>query len=146
MPARGAVDVPRTGRLLTVAAAAVLLPAGGVAQYALSDAHRRHDPQHGLQQLDLLSLDESAPGVAPPPDGLPLVLVFCDGCTPPAVEGARVVVSRDRALARRYGLGVPASPGYALVDGDGDVRYRTYDPGLSEHEVEIQVLVDELRE
>ena len=137
------MPVPR--RLLAAAAAAVLLPVAGVAEYQLSDAHARHDPQHGLQQIDLLYLDEPAPGVTPAPDGSPLLLVFCNGCALPDVDGARVLVSDDAALARRYGLGAPDSPGYALVDGDGDVRYRSYDPGLGAHEVEIQVLVDGLR-
>ena len=138
-----AVEVPGPRRLLVAAALAVLVPLAGVTEYLLSDAHARHDPQHGLQQIDLLYLDEPAPGVTP--DGSPLVLVFCDGCTPPHVDRARVVVSDDRALARRYGLGAPGSRGYAVIDGDGDVRYRSYDPGLGAHEVEIQVLVDGLR-
>ena len=138
--------MPGARRLLAAAALALLLPAAGVTEYLLSDAHAGHDPQHGLQQVDLLYLDEPAPGVTPAPDGSPLVLVFCRGCVLPDVDGARVVVSDDRALARRYGLGAPSSPGYALVDGDGDVRYRTYDPELGAHEVEIQVLVDGLLE
>ncbi|MCW2608420.1 MAG: hypothetical protein JWO60_3113, partial [Frankiales bacterium] len=135
---RHLVDARR--RLLLQAGAAVLGPVLGISAYVLSPGHAGHDPQHGLQQLDLLYLDEPAPGV--PATGRPVVLVFCDGCTPPEVTGAAVEVRDDPALAARYGLGAPGRRGYALVDGRGRVRYRTYDPGLGEHGVEIQTLVD----
>ena len=92
--------------------------------------------------FDLLYLDEPAPGVTPEPDGDPLVLVFCTGCPLPDVDGARVVLSDDRALAARYGLGAPGRTGYALVDARGQVRYRTYDPRPGQHGTEIQTLVD----
>lgn len=129
-------------RLLLQALAAVALPALGVGAYLASDAHARHDPRHGLQQLDLLFLDEPAPGVRA--TGRPLLLVFCDGCDLPDVDGADVQRRDDPALARRYGLGAPGRPGYALVDASGNVRYRTYDPHLGTHETEIQTLVDGL--
>lgn len=128
--------------LLLGAALAVLVPTAGVLAYTTSDRQALLDPQRSLQQLDLLHLDEPAPGVTA--TGRPLVLVFCDGCTPPDLERADVVVRDDPALARQYGLGAPGRAGYALVDADGDVRYRTYDPGLAEHVKEIQTLVDGL--
>lgn len=128
--------------LLVQAAAAVLLPALGVGLYLSSDSHAGHDPRHGLQQLDLLYLDEPAPGVAA--TGRPQLLVFCDGCRLPAVEGADVRLLDDPELARQYGLGAPGRSGYALVDSRGRVRYRTYDPQPGTHETEIQTLVDGL--
>lgn len=50
----------------------------GVATYLNSSAHELHDPNHGLQQLDLLYLDQPAPGrgqlgIEP---GRPAVVVF----------------------------------------------------------------------
>lgn len=125
-------------RLLLQGAAAVLLPAAGVLAHVADDDGR--DPVRSLQQLDLLYLDEPAPGLVP--TGTPVVLVFCDGCELPDVARATVDVRDDRALARRYGLGAPGLSGYALVDGDGRVRYRTYDPHLGDHGIEIQTLVD----
>ena len=126
---------------------AVLGAATGVALYVASDAHSRHDPRHELQQLDLLYLDEPAPGL----DGLgvrsgtPAIVVFCSGqCPLPDLEGAQVVRSNDLELAGRYALGAGARTGFALIDRAGDVRYRSYDPAPHEHEPELQTLVDAL--
>jgi hypothetical protein len=57
-------------------------------------------------------------------------------------------VTDDPELARRYGVvteGGQLGPGYALIDPAGNVRYRTFDPGLGEHEDEIEILVDSVR-
>jgi hypothetical protein len=130
-------------RLLGSAVAAVLLPVAGVTAYVTSDAHARHDPVHALQQLDLLYLDEPAPGVAVPRDGRPVLLLLCEGCRVPEVVRATVVVRADPALAARYGI-PGGRTGYALVDRHGHVRYRTVDPDPAAHAREIQTLLDGL--
>lgn len=127
-------------RLLLQAAVAVLVPVLGVTVHVL--LRGGIDPNGNLQQLDLLYLDEPAPGLTA--TGTPVVLVFCEACDPPDVERAIVDVRDDPALARQYGLGAPGARGYALVDGRGRVRYRTYDPDLEDHAREIQTLVDGL--
>jgi hypothetical protein len=43
---------------LIVAAVVVAVAAAGVLVYLTSELHLRHDPQHALQQLDALYLDE----------------------------------------------------------------------------------------
>jgi hypothetical protein len=136
--------VPPLARLLGGALGAVLLPVVGVAGYAVSDHAAREDPQRGLQQLDLLFLDEPAPGLAATgaPPGQVTVLLFCADCAAPRVTGGAVVRVRDPGLARQYGLGAPGRPGYAVVDAGGRVRYRTYDPHPGAHDVEVQTLVD----
>lgn len=140
----------RKGRvgLLLGAGCAWVVAAAGVAVYLTSPAHAVHDPQHALQQLDAFSLDEPAPGLGRL--GLtsgPAVLLFCEACPAPAVRGASVVRTTDRELARAYsliGAGGRVGPGYALVDGRGRVRYRTFDPAPAEHLQELQPLVDAL--
>jgi hypothetical protein len=127
-------------------AATAVVAAAGVAHYLTSAAHELHDPTHGLQQLDLLYLDEPAPGrrqldIEP---GRPAVVVFCESeCPLPQLDTARVVRSTDPQLAARYALVDDGriGPGYALVDAQGNVRYRTFDPGLARHEPEIRILV-----
>lgn len=115
-----------------------------------------HAPVPGLQQLDLLHLDEPAPlldrlGVEA---GRPAVVVVCEACDAPRDLGVpvQVVVTADEAVARAYALarpgvaqGVVPGPGYAVVDGAGHVRYRTFDPDLTEHGEEIRRLLDALR-
>ena len=121
----------------------------GVLGYLGSPAHARHDPFHALQQFDAFYLDEPAPardelGVQP---GRPAVVFFCDqACDIPTVRGAQVLRSSAPAVARKYALLTEdgrVGPGYALIDSTGQLRYRTFDPGL--HEREIQVLVDALQ-
>ncbi len=119
--------------------------------YVQSPAHARHDPDHALQQLDLLYLDEPAPGAAQLglAPGRVTLLLFCGTCEEPQLDGADVrrvtdpELAADYALRRRSGR---VGPGYALVDGRGRVRYRTYDPRPAEHLREVQPLVDALRD
>lgn len=125
----------------------MLLPVVGVIAYVTGPGHARSDPQLDLQQLDLLYLDEPAPGLAQTgaPAGRVVLLLFCGRCPPPDVVGAAVVRVRDPGLARAYGLGAAGRPGYALVDARGRVRYRSYDPRPGAHSVEVQTLLDGLR-
>lgn len=122
----------------------------GVAAYLTSDAHRLHDPNQALQQLDAFYLDEPAPGyrrlgLRP---GTPALLVFCTNCQPPSRLAAQVRVIDDVALARRYALRRSSGrlgPGYAVIDARGRVRYRTFDPGLGTHRQEIEILLERAR-
>jgi hypothetical protein len=126
---------------------AVLAAATGVALYLASPGHSRHDPQHHLQQVGLLYLDEPAPGLTQVGfrAGTPAVLVFCpDDCPLPELEGAQVLRSEDPVLARQYALGAGGRTGFALVDPGGNVRYRSYDPAPQQHVPELQTLVDAL--
>ncbi len=106
-------------------------------------------PDSGLLQVDVLSLHERVPGVVPV-DGLPsMYVVTCPGAPDHARELAPrygLVVSRDADLARRLALPRATScyPGYALVDREGFVRYRSYDPGWQDHAQEQQILLDAL--
>lgn len=137
---------PGEGRAAVLGGAvAVLVAGGGVGVYVSSPEHGRHDPQHSLQQLDLLYLDQPAPGAAAlgVRPGTPAVVVFCSGACPlPQLTGAQVLRSGDPALARAYALGAGGRTGYALIDPDGRLRYRSYDPSVEEHEAEVQALVD----
>ncbi|MCU1692090.1 MAG: hypothetical protein JWM64_1181 [Frankiales bacterium] len=126
-------------RLVLSAVAAVLLPVAGVTSYLQSADHARHDPVHALQQLDLLYLDEPAPGVPVPADGRPVLLLLCSGCRAPAVRGATVLVRPE--LSRDYGV-TGGRAGYAVVDRRGHVRYRTVDPEPAAHAQEVQTLLD----
>jgi hypothetical protein len=131
-------------------AATAVLAVAGVTLYLNSEAHELHDPEHSLQQLDLLYLDEPAPGLAELgfDPGSPAVLVFCSiACPLPGISGAQVIRSQDPALAAQYALLTRSGrigPGYALVDAEGTLHYRTFDPGLADHEPEIQILVEGL--
>lgn len=111
-----------------------------------------HDsaPDHGLLQLDVLSLHERVPGVEPV-DGKPtMVVLACRGSSelPPAYG---VVVHRPSEPAfagLAAALALPRArsceAGYALVDRAGFVRYRSYDPGWASHTDEQQILLDAL--
>ena len=122
----------------------------GVGAYLTSDAHRLHDPNQALQQLDAFYLDEPAPdyrrlGLRP---GTPALLVFCTDCRPPSRLAAQVRVIDSAALARRYALlrnSGRLGPGYAVIDTRGRVRYRTFDPGLGAHRQEIETLLERAR-
>lgn len=120
----------------------------GCLLYLGSDQRAHEDPHLALQQLDLLYLDQPAPAaVAALVEGGPALVVVCDGCTAPAVTGARVVTTDDPAVARALALVRPdgtTGTGYGMLDGAGRLRYRTYDPGVAQHRAEIQVLLDGL--
>lgn len=116
-------------------------------------------PDSGLRQLDVLTLHEKVPGVSPVA-GRPTVVVAPSTCPAQArAEVARsgrrdglppqygLVVLQDPALVRALALGrslTSCLPGYALVDSQGYVRYRTYDPGLADHIDEQRVLLEAL--
>lgn len=106
-------------------------------------------PDASLWQIDLLYLDEVAPfaeelGLG----GEPTLLVVCSTCDPSAVEQRTMYPTRltdDPDVARAYGLlrtGGVVGPGYAIIDADARVRYRTFDPGLVDHAQEIEILLD----
>lgn len=83
--------------------------------------------------------------------GLPLtvglVVVTADGTGPP-VPAARYQADPDGALARALALPRAAgrcAPGYAIVDGRSDVRYRSYDPRYGEHGLEQAILLEEVQ-
>lgn len=121
-----------------------------------------HDsaPDGGLRQLDALTLHERVPG-AGAIDGRPTLLLAPSTCpaqgrlllhrygTRAGVpRDFRVGVLRDPAVVRALALGRSLTgclPGYALVDGAGFVRYRSYDPGLGSHADEQRVLLEHLR-
>lgn len=123
----------------------------GVLAYLLSPGHGL-TPNPGLRQLDLLYLDEPATGLAQlgVQPGRAAVVVFCSqDCELPQISGAQVLRSSDHALAAQYALTTDTGrvgPGYALIDPNGQLRYRTFDPAPGEHATEIQVLVDAVRE
>ena len=130
-------------------------------------------PDGGLQQLDVLVVHERVPGLAPV-SGRPTI-VFTAGRCPgpgrlavarrnepghlgpayamavlggPPLAGAVVVPDPGGRLTGLLALGQSLSrcqPGYALVDGAGFVRYRTYDPHPEDHAAEESVLLENLR-
>lgn len=127
----------------------VVVALAGVSLYVCSAAHQQHDPRQALQQLDLLYLDEPAPSVGELsfPAGRPTLLVICKACAMPEVN-AHIERSDEPRVARAFALqraDGSIGPGYAIVDGEGRVRYRTFDPGLAEHEQEIEILLDGVR-
>ena len=116
-------------------------------------------PDDGLRQLDLLLLRERVPGVAAV-GGRPTVVLAPSTC-PGQARREVAQAGRPGGLPRRYGLVMLSDPavvralalgrslsgclpGYVLVDGQGYVRYRTYDPGLSDHVDEQLVLLEAL--
>ncbi|MFP5218494.1 MAG: hypothetical protein ACLGIG_01975 [Actinomycetes bacterium] len=110
-------------------------------------------PDGGLQQIDMLTLHERVPGVDAV-DGRPTMLVVTnDACPEPAVrrldDRYGLVVTTDADIARRLALPAAAErcqPGYVLLDGDGVVRYRTYDPGWARHDEEQEILLENIAE
>lgn len=101
---------------------------------------------------DVLFIHEPAPGLdrlALHP-GLPTVVVFsADERDLPTVVGCQLVRCADLRLALKYALATSTGqigPGYAVIDTDGQLRYRTYDPTPGEHSTRIQMLIDALQE
>lgn len=110
-------------------------------------------PDDGLLQIDVLSLHEAVPGVDTV-NGLPTMVVLAGQCDKQHQPGLKArygtVVHRSgepgyadlaRALALPKAIG-RCQPGYVLVDRDGFVRYRTYDPGWWNHATEQEILLD----
>lgn len=107
-------------------------------------------PDGGLQQLDVLSLHERVAGVAPVDERPTMVVLACSGrSTLAPAYGVVVHTQREPGfseLARRLALprADDCRAGYVLVDREGFVRYRTYDPGWARHADEQSVLLDAL--
>ena len=79
----------------------------------------------------------------------PAVLLVPAGPVPSSLP-ADTEVRTENAVALVRAVALPGAaqgcrPGYALVDGAGDVRYRTYDPGYGAHATEPSVLLDTLQ-
>lgn len=146
--ASGAVVRAAAVRAVVGAALALAVSGALLAAHLDSPSGRLDAAGLGLTQLDMLYLDEPAPlpdvvGVTP---GRPLLIVVCAACAAPDA-GVPTTVTDDPAVAEAYALRTAdgrVGPGYALVDGAGRVRYRTFDPGLAEHGEEIRVLVEAL--
>ncbi len=110
-----------------------------------------HDaaPDDGLLQIDVLSLSEPVDGLDAIGGRPTMVVLTCPAAEPPArtLDPAYgFAVSLDPDLARRAALprAVDCEDGYVLLDGEGLVRYRTYDPGWPDHAQEQEVLLGHL--
>ena len=109
-------------------------------------------PDRGLQQLDVLSFDETVAGLAAVDRRPTMAVLRCAPAPRHALDGAYgFLVSTDPDLARRVALpratdcaGGRQEDGYVLLDADGQVRYRSYDPGWAEHAEEQEVLLAHL--
>ena len=134
---------------------ALLLAAGVALAAGWLLSGRASAPDDGLLQLDVISLHERVPGVAAV-DGKPTMVVLAGRCPSvgrpdlPARYGVVVHASAEpgyAALARSLALPAAArrcQAGYALVDRNGFVRYRSYDPGWPRHGAEQAVLLHAL--
>jgi len=137
--------LPRRG---VPAVLALLLACAGLTAGWFATGHASA-PDHGLLQLDVLSLSERVPGLQAQ-DGRPTMVVLT---CPSAVAPARTLspaygfaVSTDPDLARRVALpgATRCDDGYVLLDGAGLVRYRSYDPGWPRHTEEQEILLENL--
>jgi hypothetical protein len=108
-------------------------------------------PDGGLQQIDMITLEERVPGVDAVGGRPTMVVVTGQRCPSRPPEPRRLderfglVVSPDAGLARRLALPKAAegcTPGYVLLDGDSHVRYRTYDPRWPAHDEEQEILLE----
>lgn len=133
--------------MLAVQAVSALLVAGWFG------AGHASAPDAGMLQIDVLSLDEPVRGLSAV-DGRPTMVVLTGQGCPPQISQERhldrrygLILSPDRELARRVSLpyaAVRCQPGYVLLDGDSNVRYRTYDPGWPDHAQEQEILLENL--
>ena len=140
----------RSGRLtptrlwLQLLVVAAIASAGAVHYQLQSQQPTTFDA--GLQRLDLLYLRQPAPGLSGlgVKYGAKAVVIFCQSCRSPVVKGAQVLYSTDKGLANEYGLiskTGAVGPGYAIIDSQGQVRYRSFDANLVVHGGEISRLV-----
>ena len=111
-------------------------------------AGRPSAPDDGLQQIGMITLRERVPGISAV-GGRPTMVVLSCGGGRASLTGYPVRVLAPAAeLASSLALPRAAAPscqdGYALLDGDGFVRYRSYDPGWEQHAHEQSVLLDAL--
>ena len=133
---------PRRERLFV---AFVLVLAVGIAAAWFATGHASA-PDGGLQQLDILTLHEKVPGVVPV-DGRPTMVVLA--CRAGASTLSYPVVVHRQGdpgfIALTRALALPRADdcqaGYVLVDAEGFVRYRTYDPGWARHSDEQSILL-----
>lgn len=138
----------KLSRWLQIAAVAVLSILGVGLFTNQSDVYLNSDAL-GLQRIDLLYLNEPAPSldrfdVA----NVKAVIVFCESCQLPIINGAKVIRNDDPEIADQYALkrtNGQIGPGYAVIDSRGFVRYRTYDTAIHEHAREINRLVAGLK-
>lgn len=143
---RDVIEGRSVWRWLGVGAVAAAVTVGAVTYLRSPDADVAPIP--GLRQLDMLYLEEPAPGLGRlgVERGLAAVILFCrPACGVPDLSGVQVVRSGAPDLAAEYALLTSqgrVGPGYALVDSGGQLRYRTFDPAPAAHGEEIQVLVD----
>lgn len=145
----GATTDARPALVVTGVLSVIVIVGCGLLLLLSSDDHQLHDPVHALQQLDLLYLDEPAPFIEELglEEGRPALVVVCTHCEPPRVD-AQVAVTDDPQIAEAYALATTEGrigPGYAVVDPGGRVRYRTFDPRVERHELEVGILLDALR-
>jgi hypothetical protein len=143
-----AAQVRRRGDVAVALAVMALSTAMTIGWFATGNASA---PDAGLQQIDLLMLDEPVLGVEAVGGRPTMLVVTGQRCPPQDPEPRRLddrfglVVSPDAALARRLALSKAAegcSPGYVLLDGDSRIRYRTYDPGWPRHDQEQEILLE----
>lgn len=82
---------------------------------------------------------------APPKAAVAVVVAESSPGCPPGV----VTVNDGGWLAQRFGMPVPVdggpAVGYALVDAQGRIRYRTLDPSVARHLGEVATMVEALR-
>jgi hypothetical protein len=128
-------------QILAVAGVSII----GVGFYTHNSDVVQNGDALGLQRIDLLYLNEPAPSI----DQFDIartkaVIVFCDSCQLPIINGAKVIRNNDPKTANQYALkreDGQIGPGFAVIDSRGFVRYRTYDKALHEHAREINRLV-----
>lgn len=128
---------------------AVAVAFGGVVHYEATNNIDRLTGQQALYKLDLLYLNEPAPGLEALGilKGQRAVVVFCETCKLPRLPGEQVVQSSSKGLAAQYGLLAQdgsVGPGYALINSKGNVRYRSFDTDPAQHRREIEVLIEGL--
>lgn len=107
-------------------------------------------PATGLPPLDVLFIDEPAPGLdeLAMDRGRPVVIIFgANDCVVPQISGAQSVRCAESVLAARYAMTTSAGrvgPGYAVIDAAGQLRYLTHDFAPGERSERIQHLINAL--